>query len=231
MINNNNSLRSTEILMQTMDFAKQNFSIKEYKTFIEKAYSIKVNEQDDICVEGYRSILNNSLCFRVVDFCDSVLLKFVGDLESFDNKELMQYKWILAHSEKICDTMMKNYNDNLNNEKFVKCAREYEVTKTASDKVEELTKLKANMHFMKLLNKDENFKLEGLTYSECEQQLAEQKTVLAEHPYTTQSVFAGMYHKSVCDNKNRLENYTRNICSVKNHIKDIEKSRVDSIIK
>lgn len=231
MINNNNSLRDTETLMQTMDFSKQNFSIKEYKEFIEKTYNVKVAEQDDICVDGYRNILNSTLCFRVVDFCDSVLLKFAGDVESFNPKELMQYKWILEHSEKICNTMMKNYDDNLNNEKFAMQAHEFRVTKTASDNVEKLTKLKTDIRIMKFINKDENIKFGGLTYSECEQQLAEQKEVLAKHPYTTQSVFAGMYHKSVCDNKKRLENYTRNICSVKNHVRDIEKSRTDARAK
>lgn len=224
-------LTKKELVMQVMDMEEQNFSIKEYKDFIKKVYDVKVVENGETFVEGYRSIFKIEECFRAVDYCDSVLLKFVGQLDSFGTKDLNRYKWIVEHSEKICNAMMHNFDNNLKNEEFMSQVREYKVAKIATDNVKKLSKLKIDIRIMNKLHKSKNYKMEGMSYSDCEQMLADQKAVLAEHPYTPQAKFAGLYHDGVCYNKNKLEKYVRNLDSVKNTIRDVENNKKDTKTK
>ncbi len=224
-------LTKNELIMKVMDMSEQTFSLKEYKDFIKKSYSINVVENGETYVEGYRSIFKIEDCFTAIDFCDSVLLKFAGDLASLNVKDLSRYKWIVEHSEKICNAMMNNFDRNLNNEKFMSYVREYKVAKIASDNIKKLSKMKNDIHLMNKLNKSKDYKLSGLTYSDCEQMLADQKAVLAEHPYTTQVKFAGIYHQGVCDNKNRLEKYVLNLNSVKIQVREVENSKKNTKTK
>lgn len=211
-----------EIIMQIGDFSRQHFSISEYYDFIKKYCNVDVVESGETLVKGYKNIVNIEKCFSVVDFCDGVLLKFVADLKLLDQKDIEKYKKIVTHSGKICNAMMKNYYDNLNNAVFVSQVRECSIAKSASANIESLTNLKNNLRAMNALNRIDAKEYKS-ALSDCNKKLLNEKATLEKHPYTPTVKFAGIYYNGLCSNKNKLEGYVKNLNNVKRQVKEVEK--------
>lgn len=208
-----------DIAMYSADFSKHDFTLSEYVDFINRHFAKQVTVSIDNDF-GVKTVVDVDKHIRQIDFCDSVLLKFVDQIEQMNADQFNLYKEVLAYTSKISKSISKCFSANFRNEKFLQSVKCYE--KGVSAASEYLKATNALSCIKRWNSMGDDYVFDGRDKKYYEDMLKKAKLDIVKYPVNPANKLNFLKHESMKKQDWRLKAYTSNIKAVSSRVKSVE---------